>query len=117
MRTNRPKPSFLWKISLPDSLRLNTVVKLSWLGTDPDGYIRGYEVSVDGGEWGFTTQTDSVFRFDLMGSSELGDVEVRVRAIDNLGLADPEPAELVVPIRNRPSLMPVLTIPPVSLIQ
>ncbi len=93
---------FVEEIPLPDSLRLNTVVSLYWLGSDPDGYVKGYELSVDGGEWLYTTSTDSTFRFDLTDGNELDDIMVQVRAVDNLGLADPEPAELLVPIRNRP---------------
>jgi hypothetical protein len=85
-----------------DSARLTTVVQMHWLGTDPDGYVEGYELSVDGGDWFFTQRTDSTFRFDIEAGSLDADVDLRVRAIDNLGAADPEPAQLTLPVRNTP---------------
>lgn len=92
---------FLDEVGL-DSVRLATVVRVHWLGRDTDGYVSGYELSIDQGEWFFTTQTDSVFRFDIPAGSLDADVELRVRAVDNLGAADPEPAQLVLPVRNTP---------------
>lgn len=93
---------FVDAINLSGDNRLNTVVRLHWLGSDRDGYVKGYEVAFDEGPWAFTTATDSIFRFDLGDNSDTADIRVRVRAIDNDDLADPTPDELLVPIKNSP---------------
>lgn len=93
---------FLDEIGLDDSTRLTTIVKVHWIGRDVDGYVSGYELSIDQGEWFFTEETDSTFRFDLPEGNQQADINLRVRAIDNLGDADPEPAELILPVRNTP---------------
>ncbi len=106
---NRPPDTriFVDAINLDSANRLNTVVRLHWLGTDQDGYVEGYEISIDEGEWGYTTATDSVFRFDLGAASDpfgvidsTADILFQVRAIDNLGARDESPDVLVVPIKN-----------------
>jgi hypothetical protein len=96
---------FVDEINLAGPDRLNTVVRLHWSGEDPDGYVKGYELGINGGDWRFTPATDSTFRFDIPEGSDTTDILFRVRAIDRFDLADPTPAELTVPIRNSPPTM------------
>ncbi|RMG72972.1 MAG: hypothetical protein D6722_04415, partial [Bacteroidetes bacterium] len=93
---------FVDEINLSGPNRLNSVVRLHWLGEDQDGYVTGYQLSLDGTNWSFTTRTDSTFRFDLNPGSDTTDIDFYVRAIDNLEALDPDPAYLRIPIRNTP---------------
>ena len=93
---------FLQEINLEGEARLNSVVLLHWTGEDVDGYITGYELSLDGQQWEFTTDTDSTFRFELQPGSDTTDISFWVRAIDNEDERDPDPANLIVPIKNSP---------------
>lgn len=89
-------------INLTGENRLNSVVRLSWYGTDEDGWVIGYEVSVNEGPWIFTTLQDSTFRFSIPEGSDTTDIDFRVRAMDNDSLVDPTPAQLKVPLKNSP---------------
>ena len=82
--------------------RLSTIVALTWSGNDPDGYVKGFELSRDGVEWNYTTKQDSTFRFNITLGSDTANIKLFVRAIDNENLADPAPDELTIPIRNTP---------------
>ncbi|MCH8546849.1 MAG: hypothetical protein LAT54_08950 [Cryomorphaceae bacterium] len=82
--------------------RLNSNVRLSWFGSDKDGYVVGYEISLDNEQWHFTTSTDSTFRFSITPGSDTTDQDFWVRAIDNEDARDPEPAFLRIPLRNTP---------------
>ena len=93
---------FLEEINLTGENRLNSVVRLHWTGEDIDGYITGFELSLDGQQWHFTTNTDSTFRFDLQVGTDTTDISFWVRALDNEDERDPEPAFLLVPIKNSP---------------
>lgn len=87
-------------INLRGDNRLNTKVKLSWYGTDEDGYVAGFEISLDGQNWDFTSRQDSTFTFDIPAGNDSVDIDLHVRAVDNTGLKDPSPAYLQVPLRN-----------------
>jgi hypothetical protein len=87
-------------INLEGENRLRSQVRLSWFGSDIDGYITGYEISLDNQNWAFTDQQDSTFLFDLPAGQVTADIDFYVRAIDNDGLTDPTPAYLKVPIQN-----------------
>ncbi len=89
-------------INLSGDNRLNSTVNLSWYGTDADGYVIGYEYSVNGSEWIKTESQDSTFRFPIAPGQDTTDVIFRVRAIDNDLNRDETPAELVVPLKNAP---------------
>jgi hypothetical protein len=89
-------------INLSGDNRLNSTVNLSWYGTDADGYVIGYEYSVNGSEWIKTESQDSTFRFPIAPGQDTTDVVFRVRAIDNDLNRDETPAELVVPLKNAP---------------
>jgi hypothetical protein len=89
-------------INLSGQNRLNSSVKLSWFGTDLDGYIEAYEFSLDEINWVHTLLQDSTFVFDIPPGQDSVDIDFYVRAIDNDGLTDPSPAYLRVPLINTP---------------
>ncbi|MEC8739206.1 MAG: hypothetical protein VXX63_04955 [Bacteroidota bacterium] len=92
----------LGEINLYGPNRLNSDIQLSWYGTDPDGYIVGYEFSVNEGLWTFTKSQDTTFKFKLPPNKDTTDIRFMVRAIDNALVADPSPAILDIPIKNSP---------------
>lgn len=87
-------------INLTGEDRLRSEVQLNWLGYDEDGYILGYELSMDGTTWEFTEVTDSLFQFSLEAGQDTTDIEFYVRSIDDQNDVDPSPAYLRIPIRN-----------------
>ncbi len=93
---------FLKEVNLRGENRLNSVIQLYWSGEDKDGYVVGYELSFDETNWGFTTQRDSTFQFDIPAGSDTVDITLYVRAVDNDGERDPTPAFLNIPLRNQP---------------
>jgi hypothetical protein len=90
----------LESINLQGQFRLNSVVRLSWFGTDRDGYITGYEISFDNQNWSYTTTQDSTFQFSIPAGSDTVDINFYVRAIDDRGAVDPTPAFLRIPLKN-----------------
>jgi hypothetical protein len=88
------------RIDLSGNDRLNSNVTLSWYGTDADGYIIGYEISLNNRDWFFTEKQDSTFIFSTELGSDTSDINFYVRAIDNMQARDPEPAYLKVPVKN-----------------
>lgn len=90
------------EINLSGDNRLNSVVRLSWFGSDEDGFITGYEISLDGSNWEFTTEQDSLFNFQLEPGADSSDISFYVRSIDDDDQQDPTPAELIVPLKNTP---------------
>lgn len=98
-----PETQFSIKeINLTGENRLNSVVRLSWYGKDPDGYVKGYELSFDNNAWSYVTNQDSTFRFSISAESDTVDINIYVRAVDNEGLVDPSPAFLRIPLKNTP---------------
>lgn len=91
---------FLSKIERFGQDRLNTIVTMHWSGEDKDGYVVGYEISFDNLNWKFTTKQDTIFRFSISSGSDTADVNFYVRAIDNDGNKDKNPAYLRIPIKN-----------------
>lgn len=89
-------------INLVGENRLNSKVRLTWFGTDLDGLIEGFEISLDQQTWSYTTVQDSTFIFSLGTGQDTVDIDFYVRAIDNEGLVDPSPAYLNVPLKNTP---------------
>ena len=92
-------------INLWGDNRLNSVVFLSWFGTDVDGYVEKFEISLDNQNWVTTTSNDSTFSFTLDSGSDTTDIDFYVRSIDNEGLTDPTPAHLKVPLKNTPPVV------------
>ncbi len=100
---NLPDTSiFLDKIELTGEDRLTSVVAVFWSGTDNDGYIKGFEISFDQQNWSFTSEYDTIFRFVLDGGTDTADIDLYVRAIDNMDFVDETPAYLRIPIKNTP---------------
>ncbi len=90
------------KINLSGQNRLNSNVQLTWNGTDPDGYVIGYEFNINNGMWYFTEKQDTVFKFSLPPNQDTTDIQFNVRAIDNNSIPDPTPATLILPLKNSP---------------
>ncbi len=90
------------EIKLTGENRLNSSVYLSWYGTDQDGYVIGYEYSLDQQTWTFTESRDSTFKFPIAAGQDTTDIDFYVRAIDNENTTDQSPAYLKVPLRNSP---------------
>ena len=85
--------------------RFVSQIDVQWWGDDPDGVVAGYEYSFDQGVWNFTQRQDSAFLVDLPEGADTFDFDFYIRAIDNLGLADPTPAHVVYPVKNsRPEI-------------
>lgn len=93
---------FVDSIGLVGENRLPTTVRLYWQGMDGDGYVVGFEYSLDGVTWHWTTRWDSTFRFSLSPNQDTLDVHFWIRAVDDQGLRDPTPAYLRIPIKNSP---------------
>jgi hypothetical protein len=89
-------------INLSGQARLNSLVTLEWWGTDPDGYVTGFEFSFDEIEWHLTTAQDSTFLFSITEGSDTVDIDFWVRSIDNSKAADGSPAYLSIPLKNTP---------------
>lgn len=88
------------EINLVGEDRLRSEVRMRWSGSDVDGWVTSYELSLDGATWEAVTVQDSTFNFELTPGSDTTDINFYVRSIDNDGLVDPTPAYLKVPIRN-----------------
>lgn len=102
---NRPPTTRLTvgEVDLPEGTLLSSRIALSWWGSDPDGYILGYEVAVNDttpGAWTFTRSTDSLFTLPIRPGLESDEVLVRVRAVDDDSLRDPVGASVRLPVRN-----------------
>ncbi len=100
---NRPPQTFL--VAAPqESVAASYKIHLYWRGEDPDGYVAGFLWSWDDstiGAFRYTTKTDTIFELAVNDSSTLlggttqqqpGQVKAHtffIRAVDNLGKADP----------------------------
>ena len=93
------------EINRTDSTRLSSQIQVSWWGDDPDGYVIGFEYSINDTAqfpWRFTTKHDSIFVLPIPKGEKYADVKFMVRAIDNNHAHDPKGASLVYPIKNTP---------------
>ncbi len=96
---------------------VNHVVHLHWLGTDEDGYVRGYEFKVVNpldtvaadSAWRTTTNTDSLFTIysPQGGASPV----LYVRSIDNEGAKDAVPARQPFLFRNTAPIVKLILKP------
>ena len=96
--------------------RLTTTVAIQWWGDDPDGYITGYEFTFDelispSTNWIFTSRLDSLFLLAVPAGSDTFDFSFSVRAIDNAGLRDPNPASVKYPVKNSPPVVAFIYAP------
>ncbi len=90
------------EVMLADEANLTSTVHLYWSGSDQDGFVKSYQVSLDSGlTWSpDLTGTDSLFRFSFPSATPTARVVFMVRAVDEKQLADPTPAVLKLPLRN-----------------
>ncbi|MBO6792863.1 MAG: hypothetical protein JJ895_03045 [Balneolaceae bacterium] len=102
---NQPPNTYLTvdEINREGDFRLSSQIRISWWGTDSDGYIVGYEYAINDtseNAWSFTTTTDSTFILPITEGNEEDDVLFKIRAVDNDGAIDKSGAELIFPIVN-----------------
>ena len=93
---------------------LISTVNVAWSGTDPDGYVAAFDIRffdadslgfyADAPEagWTRTTSRDTTVVLPIPPGNADAEVAFEVRAIDDAGAVDPEPAQTVFPIRNSP---------------
>ena len=96
---------FVTSIQLQGDYRLSSRVELHWDGSDEDGYVKGYEFSFDQSVWNFTAAADSTFIFTIPPGTDTLDYDFWIRAVDNLGLRDPSPDYIRIPVKNTPPVM------------
>ncbi len=97
--TNQAPDTYLTGVP-PDSTATFYRVHLYWYGNDVDGRVTGYEYAItdsfpadeDTITYHHTTRTDSVFLMPVGASQQLLGHRFYVRAIDDQGAVDPEPA-------------------------
>ncbi len=104
LRVDRNRPPETYLVGAPaESAGASYKIHLYWRGEDPDGYISGFFWAWDDSTIGnlrFTTKTDSTFELTVNDSSALfgggttppGQTKAHtffIRAVDNLGKADP----------------------------
>jgi hypothetical protein len=98
--------------NVSDENRFTSTVFVSWYGDDPDGYVDHFELryydhalaNTIGPEdlWIKTTRNDTLITLPISFGEQTANVAFEVRAVDNHGLKDPNPARTVFPIRNSP---------------
>ena len=100
---NQPPKTFLTIV--PDSSLRSTTSQqhLHWWGVDPDGFVKGYNISFDSLHWTFTTSNDSVLGLKISTSDTV--YKFYAAAVDDQGLVDPRPASLNYPIHNSPPVV------------
>src|SRR5690349_7045142 len=84
----------------PDSVisPQKTRLKITWWGDDPDGLIKGFEVSFDSLNWTFTPNNDSTFQLVIVGNDST--FRFWARAVDDKGYIDQTPATNLYPVVN-----------------
>ena len=105
LRVDRNRPPSTYLVGAPaESSSASYKIHLYWRGEDPDGYIAGFLWSWDDSTiaaFRFTTKTDSIFELQVndslalvqgTGQQQPGQTKNHtfyIRAVDNLGKADP----------------------------
>lgn len=79
---NKAPETFMWADTIGSVL--TTQVTLHWWGDDPDGFILGYFVTVDGVKWSFTTSNDSTFVVNI-GTKSIDTSKIQVVSVDREG--------------------------------
>jgi len=80
--SNQPPETYLWVDTL-GSIQTSQV-RLHWWGDDPDGFILGYLITIDGIHWTFTTANDSTLIVSI-GNNMLDTANIQVVAVDKQG--------------------------------
>ena len=99
IQNNLPPETYIWVDTIAQTL--SSQIKLHWWGDDPDGFVKGFNVSIDGTNWNFTTQKESTFTLTL-GSQVFDTSLIQISAIDNQNKIDPTPAKIKSIIKNTP---------------
>lgn len=81
-KPNQPPETHLWADTI-GSVQTSQVT-LHWWGDDPDGFVLGYLVTLDGINWKFTTSNDSAFVISI-GNNTLDTAKIHVAAVDQEG--------------------------------
>lgn len=96
-----------------DTVGVNHIVHLHWFGSDPHGYIAGYEVRLLDSlvapadtAWRFTTLTDSVLTVQTPDGYTRA--RFQVRSINDRGVKDPNPATQRFYFRNQPPIVQLI---------
>jgi len=97
--TNVPPDTYLTGVPAESTISVY-YAHLYWYGNDADGEVVGFEYAVADSEpadedtltYRYTTKTDSVFRLPVGQSQQVLGHRIYMRAIDNEGAVDPEPA-------------------------
>jgi len=97
--TNRPPDTYLTGFPAESTTTVYNV-HLYWYGNDVDGVVTGYEYAItdslpladDTLAYHYTTRTDSIFRIQVSEQAQVLGHRFYIRAIDNEGQVDPEPA-------------------------
>jgi hypothetical protein len=84
-------PTTALTVAPRDSSTVNHYIRLSWAGNDPDGTVQGFRIYIDDVMVVFTTATDSLIAFPASASGVPTPHHFSVQAVDNAGLADPNP--------------------------
>lgn len=89
----------------PDSIIApgSTLKTIRWWGDDPDGFVKGFRISFDSVNWGFTTKNDSTFILSINGNDST--FRFFVAAVDDKDLIDPTPATNLYPVINTPPVV------------
>ncbi len=96
--------------NIPADDRLTSTVSATWSGTDPDGFVQGFQLRFfDEGQslgpeegWSSTVRNDTLILLPIPRGERVANVVFEVRALDNEGVVDPSPARTVYPIQNSP---------------
>jgi hypothetical protein len=94
---------------------VNHIVHLHWYGTEPNGYIAGYEVRLLNPEapadsnWVFTTLTDTILT--VLTPNGFTRAVFEARAIDDKGVKDPDPARQTFDFSNKPPILKLVDKP------
>lgn len=113
LRPNTPPHTTIFIQGPVDTV--NHVVHLYWFGTDAHGYIVGYEVRLlnpaapADTNWAFTTNTDMVVT--VLTPTGFTEAVFEVRAIDDAGVRDPNPARQSFKFRNNPPIVKLVNKP------
>jgi|GEM_PF-2622575 len=97
--TNMPPDTYVTGAPMESTIAFYKV-HLFWYGNDVDGVVTGYEYTItdsvpadeDTLTFAYTTRTDSIFSIPVEGNQQVVGHRFYVRAIDNEGAEDPEPA-------------------------
>jgi hypothetical protein len=94
---------------------VNHIVHVYWFGSEPDGYIAGFEVRLldpaapSDTSWRFTVRKDSVITVYTPAGFTTATFEAR--AIDERGVRDPNPARETFKLRNLPPIVKLIHAP------